>query len=171
MLSPTLFVRSLRRSRRIGVRRRRPTIARRGTWRVYRYHTVPDDSVHSAGPGPIWTDKPPVVASFAVIRRCEELCMAALHEAIPEGHCALGIHQRLNHIGPIAVGAEIEISARCTAARGTYSSWSVIVRDAHEVVGEGRMDFVVVYRPHFEAHRLAHKTVIVTAEFEENSAH
>ena len=83
--------------------------------------------------------------------------MAALQGSMPESHCSLGVRQQLDHLGPVAVGAEIEITARCTRGRGRYSSWEIVIRDAHEVVGEGRMDFVVVHRPDYEAQRLGPK--------------
>lgn len=132
-------------------------LVRRGVLRDARYRTRPEDCVQIAGPGPEWSNKPPVIASYAVIRLCEELCMVALLDAMPEGYCSLGTRQHLGHLGPIPVGAEIIITVRCVRARGTYSSWQVTVRDSHEVVGEGRMDFVAVHRPRYEAHRLAPK--------------
>lgn len=142
-----------------GFRRSRstPTLARVGDERAVGYRTGPQDCVQAAGPGPEWSNKPPVVASYAVIRLCEELCMVALLETMPEGFCSLGTRQHLGHLGPIAVGAEITITARCVRARGRFSSWRVTVRDSHEVVGEGRMDFVAVHRPHYEARRLEPK--------------
>ena len=135
----------------------RPAVARRGTRRAARYTTGPGDCVRSAGTGPEWSDKPEVVASCAIIRCCEELCMTALLDMIPDEFCSLGVRQDLGHLGPIAVGAEISITARCVRARGRYSSWEVVVRDSHEIVGSGRMDFVAVHRPRYEARRLEPK--------------
>jgi predicted thioesterase len=136
-----------------------PVIVRRGTSRVVRYRTLPTDSVRDVAPGREWWDKPPVVSSVAVIRQCEELCMTALLEVIPDGHCSLGTGQQLDHCGPIAVGSEVEIQARCTRSRGRQSSWWVTVRDTHEVVGKGRFDFVIVDRSRFEERRLTPKLV------------
>jgi predicted thioesterase len=138
-------------------RSRSATLAQRGLLRDARYQTGPQDCVQTAGPGPEWSNKPPVVASYAVIRLCEELCMVALLDTMPEGYCSLGTRQNLGHLGPIAVGAEIAITVRCVRARGRYSSWHVTVRDSHEIVGQGRMDFVAVHRPCYEANRLAPK--------------
>ncbi|MBY8856143.1 hypothetical protein K7711_06620 [Nocardia sp. CA2R105] len=119
-----------------GFRRSRntPTLARVGEERDASYSTGPQDCVQAAGPGPEWSNKPPVVASYAVIRLCEEL-----------------------------VGAQITITARCVRARGCFSSWQVTVRDSHETVGEGRMDFVAVHRPHYEARRLEPKRAALTS--------
>lgn len=138
------------------------TIARRGTERVASYITRAGDCVQTVGPGPEWFNKPPIVASCAAIRLCEELCMVALLETMPDGYCSLGTRQHLDHLAPIAVGAEIEISARCTDAHGRFSSWQVAIRDAHEIVGRGVMDFVAVDRVHYEAHRLAPKRAEIT---------
>lgn len=63
----------------------------------------------------------------------------------------------LGHLGPIAIGATIEITALCTRTHGPYSSWRITVHDAREIVGRGRMDFVVVHRTRYEARRLAPK--------------
>ncbi|MQY18542.1 thioesterase family protein [Nocardia macrotermitis] len=144
-------------------RRSRNTLARVGDAREASYRTAAQDCVQVAGPGPEWSNKPPVVASYAVIRLCEELCMVALLETMPEGFCSLGTRQHLGHLGPIAVGSEITITARCVRARGRFSSWQVTVRDSHETVGEGRMDFVAVHRPHYEARRLAPKHAALAA--------
>ncbi|MFF3574269.1 thioesterase family protein [Nocardia jiangxiensis] len=148
-----------------GFRRSRntPTLARVGDERDASYSTGPQDCVQAAGPGPEWSNKPPVVASYAVIRLCEELCMVALLETMPEGFCSLGTRQHLGHLGPIAVGAQITITARCVRARGRFSSWQVTVRDSHETVGEGRMDFVAVHRPHYEARRLEPKRAALSS--------
>jgi len=141
--------------------RRRPMVARRGTVHVMRYLTRRSDSVQDVGPGREWSDKPPVVASFAVIRLCEQVCMTALLDTMPGGHCSLGSVQQLVHCGPIAIGAEIEITVRCTRSRGRHSRWQVTVRDAHEVVGRGWMEFVVVDRPRFEERRLTPKRALL----------
>ncbi len=134
-----------------------PPVAQLGTLREAIYRTGPQDCVQTAGSGPAWSNKPPVVASCAVIRLCEEICMVALLDTMPEGYCSLGTRQHLGHLGPIAIGAEVTITARCVRARGKFSSWQVTVRDSHETVGEGRMDFVAVHRPRYEAQRLAPK--------------
>jgi predicted thioesterase len=152
-----LYPGALRRSR------HKPTFAQPGTVRDATYRTGPQDCVQTVGPGPEWSNKPAVVASCAVIRLCEELCMIALLDTMPEGYCSLGTRQHLGHLGPIAIGAEIAITARCVRARGRYSSWEVTVRDSHEVVGQGRMDFVAVHRPRYEAHRLAPKRAALEA--------
>jgi predicted thioesterase len=133
---------------------RRTDVTHPGTTYVGRYVTAAEDCVRKAGSGREWSDKPPVVASCAIIRRCEELFMIALQQGMLERHCSLGIRQQLDHLGPVAVGAEIEITARCIRGRGRYSSWHIIVRDADEIVGQGRMDFVVVHRSRYEARRL-----------------
>lgn len=159
LTNPDLTTATLQRLYRIGIRlrSRRTDVSHPGATYVGRYVTGAEDCVHKAGFGPQWSDKPPVVASCAIIRICEELCMIALQQGMPEGHCSLGIRQQLDHLGPVAVGAEIEITARCTRGRGRYSSWHIVVRDAHEIVGQGCMDFVVVHRPGYEARRLRPK--------------
>lgn len=88
--------------------------------------------------------------------------MAALLESLPADHCSLGMKQELGHLGPIAVGFEIEIVARCVRSRGRFSSWQVAVRDPHETVGSGRMDFVAVHRTRYESRRLAPKQAALT---------
>jgi hypothetical protein len=108
---------------------------RTGETRDARYRTGPQDCIQIAGPGPEWSNKPPVVASY---------------------------RQHLGHLGPIAVGAEITITARYVRVRGRFSSWQVTVCDSHEIVGEGRMDFVAVHRPRCEAARMAPEHAALT---------
>jgi predicted thioesterase len=159
LTDPDLTTAMLQRLHRIGARRtnRRTDATRPATTYVGRYVTGTDDCVHKAGSGREWSEKPPVVASCAIIRICEELCMIALQDSMPEGYCSLGVRQQLDHLGPVAVGAEIEITAKCTHIQGRYSSWQIIIRDAHEIVGQGCMDFVIVHRPDYEARRLSPK--------------
>lgn len=76
-----------------------------------------------------------------LIKLCEQYCMAVLLETMPHGHCSLGSGQHFDHRGPIAVGAEIETTVRCTEARDLRSRREVTVRDTHGVVGEGWMAF------------------------------
>lgn len=142
----------------------RPTFAQLGDQRSVRYVTRPEDCVRGAGTGREWSEKPAVIASCAVIRLCEEVCMAALLENISEGFSSLGTRQVLDHLGPIAVGAEIEISARCRRVDGSYSSWDVTVADDFEIVGKGCMDFVVVHRLRFEAKRLDRKYLAIALD-------
>ncbi|WP_067676993.1 thioesterase, FlK family [Nocardia miyunensis] len=80
----------------------------------------------------------------------------------------IGTRQYLGHLGPITVGAEITLTTRCVRARGRFSSWQVTVRDSHEIVGEGRMDFVAVRRPHYEARRLAPKRAAASSALNTN---
>ena len=136
--------------------RNRP-LAHRGALHTMSYITQPTDCVQRAGIGLEWSDKPPVVASTAVIRLCEQACMQALLPVMPQGHYSLGCGQQLDHTGPIVIGAEIRIAARCVRARAFYSRWQVTVQDAHGTVGTGWMDFVVVGKVAFEARRVAPK--------------
>lgn len=144
---------------RIGMRRtsRRADVAPTGTTYVRRYVTAVEDCVHNAGSGREWVSKPPVTASCAIIRICEEVCMIALQQYMPQDYCSLGVRQQLDHLGPVPIGAEIVLTAQCTNGRGRYSSWHIVIRDAQEIVAEGRMDFVVVHRPDYEARRLLPK--------------
>ncbi|MFD9959716.1 hotdog domain-containing protein [Amycolatopsis sp. NPDC058986] len=133
-----------------------------GETRSARYVTQPGDCVRLGGPGPEWTDKPPVVASYVLIRLCEQYCMAVLLETMPRGYCSVGSGQHLNHRGPIAIGAEIETTVRCAEAAGLRSRWDVTVRDAHSVVGEGWMTFALVEKAGFEARHVAPKYDMLT---------
>ncbi|GAA1978346.1 thioesterase family protein [Amycolatopsis minnesotensis] len=137
-------------------------VARVGETRSTRYTTQPADCVQLGGPGPEWTDKPPVVASYVLIRLCEQYCMTVLLEDMPHGHCSLGSGQHFDHRGPIAVGAEIETTVRCVAAEDLRSKWEVTVRDAQDVVGAGWMAFALVDKARFEARHVTPKYATLT---------
>ncbi|MFE0019836.1 thioesterase family protein [Amycolatopsis sp. NPDC059021] len=137
-------------------------LVRVGETRCVRYVTQPGDCVRLGGPGPEWTDKPPVVASYVLIRLCEQYCMAVLLETMPRGYCSVGSGQHLKHRGPIAIGAEIETTVRCAEAAGLRSRWEFTVRDPHSVVGEGWMTFAVVEKAGFEARHVTPKYAMLT---------
>ncbi|GHF80987.1 putative thioesterase [Amycolatopsis bartoniae] len=143
---------------------RRPALAQVGTVRQSRYVTQAADCVQQGGPGREWSDKPPVVASYVLVKLCEQYCMVALLENMPEGYCSVGSGQLLNHRAPVVIGAEVTFTVRCTEARGSYSKWEVVVEDSHGVVGDGWMAFAVVHKADFEARRIApkHAAVIPT---------
>jgi predicted thioesterase len=136
---------------------RRLSLAETGTTHAISYLTKPSDCVQESGPGREWSDKPPVVASAAIIRLCEQVCMQALLAVTPCGHCSLGNGQQFEHSGPVVIGAEIRLTARCVKAQGSYSRWQVTVLDAHGRIGAGWMAFVIVSKAAFESRSVAPK--------------
>jgi predicted thioesterase len=129
---------------------------------VMRYITRPEDCVQTAGVGREWSDKPAVVASCVLVRLCEQVCMRALLESMPDGYCSLGVQQQLHHHAPVVVGAEIVLTAHLTGLRDHHTSWHVTVEDRHETVASGRMDFVDVHRTRYETRRLTAKYKYLT---------
>lgn len=131
----------------------------RGTVRTVRYQVTAADSVRRlAGRSVEFARKPDVVASARLLELCEWPCMDAVRDAIAPAECSLGARQHLDHQAPIAIGAELTITARCTVATHPYSEWEVDVHDGHETVGQATLAFVVVDQDTFERQRLRPKT-------------
>lgn len=129
-----------------------------GTVRTVRYQASADDSVQRlAGRSAEFARKPDIVASARLLELCEWPCMDAVREVIEPAECSLGARQRLDHHAPIAIGAELTITARCTVAAHPYSEWEVDVHDGHEAVGRATLAFIVVDRVEFEQERLTPK--------------
>lgn len=130
----------------------------RGTVRTVRYQATAADSVRRlAGRSVEFARKPDIVASARLLELCEWPCMDAVRDVIEPAECSLGARQRLDHQAPIAIGAELTITARCTVAAHPYSEWEVAVHDGHEAVGRATLAFIVVDRNEFEQERLAPK--------------
>jgi predicted thioesterase len=123
------------------------------------YDVTGDDSVRRlAGRSIEFLRKPDVVASARLLELCEWPCMDVIGQVIADHECSLGARQELDHRAPIAIGAHLAITARCTVARHPYSEWEVSVHDGHEDVGCATLAFVVVDLAAFEQRHLAPKT-------------
>jgi predicted thioesterase len=122
------------------------------------YDVTPADSVRClAGRSIEFLRKPNIVASARLLELCEWPCMDVIGEVIADHECSLGVRQELDHRAPIAIGAHLTITARCTVARHPYSQWEVRVHDGHEDVGHATMAFIVVDRADFEERHLTPK--------------
>jgi predicted thioesterase len=129
-----------------------------GKTKTVHYVVSPHDSVRGlAHRGLEFVRKPEVMASARLVELCEMPCMEVLREHIRLHECTLGSRQDIKHRAPIAIGARLTITVRCTEVRGSFSEWDVRVDDEHEHVGGGVVSFSVVDQAAFERRRLAPK--------------
>lgn len=130
-----------------------------GVVRTVHYDVTAEDSVRRlAGRSVEFARKPDVVASARLLELCEWPCMEAIRETITPRECSLGARQQLDHRAPIAIGAHLVITARCTLACHSYSEWEVRVNDDYEQAGRATLAFVVVDRVEFEKYRVSPKS-------------
>ncbi len=130
-----------------------------GVERTVHYDVTAEDSVRRlAGRSVEFARKPDVVASARLLELCEWPCMEAVRETIAPNECSLGAYQHLDHRAPIAIGAHLAITARCTVTRHPYSEWEVRVHDGYEETGCATLAFVVVDCADFEERRVMSKS-------------
>lgn len=120
-----------------------------------RYTVTDGDSVRAITRSPEFTvHKPPVMASAKLLEVCEWHSMEMLRAYILSHECALGVWQRIEHCGPIPLGARLTLDVECRVLRGTYSEWHITVTDEHEVVGRVGLGFVTVDQEEFTRRRV-----------------
>ncbi|UOZ06992.1 thioesterase family protein [Amycolatopsis sp. WQ 127309] len=132
------------------------------------YRVTADDSVRALPfSEEFYSRKPDVMASGRLVAMCEWPCMDLLRTRITPLECSLGVWQRMEHLAPIVIGAELVIEATCTLLRRRYSEWDVTVHDEAERVGAAQLGFVTVDQGEFESTRLRRKpspAAVVLAE-------
>ncbi len=97
-----------------------------------------------------------VLATPVMINLIEEAALNAVEHLLPEGQQSLGTRLDVTHVAPTPVGMAVTAEAEVIAVEGRNITFRVSARDAHDVIGEGQHDRVVVTEARFTA-RVAEK--------------
>jgi fluoroacetyl-CoA thioesterase len=103
-------------------------------------HVVePGDTADAVGSGSL-----PVLGTPRLLAWCEAATCAALAEVLGESETSVGTRINLEHTGPSAVGATVEVSATLVHVDGRLVRFSVAARQDGRLVGSGEVTRVVV---------------------------
>ena len=86
----------------------------------------------------------PVLATPRVVALVEEASVAAVGDALTDGHTTVGMKVQLDHLAPTALGRTVVAESTVEAVNGRRISFQVSVSDDRGLVAVGRVTRVVV---------------------------
>lgn len=92
-----------------------------------------------------------VLATPVMINLMEAAALAACDPYLPEGYQSLGTRLDVSHVAATPVGMQVRACATVTAIEGRTVHFKLDAHDAHELVGEGVHERVVVNVAKFDA--------------------
>ena len=101
----------------------------------------------------------PVLATPVMINMFEASALAAVEEHLPEGYQSVGITLDIRHFAATPVGMEVFAEAELISVEGRTLRFRVAARDAHEPIGDGFHERVMIKLGRFDqrmADKLAH---------------
>ncbi|WP_426511010.1 thioesterase family protein [Dactylosporangium sp. McL0621] len=109
--------------------------------------TVTDaDTAQAMGSGDV-----PVLATPRVLALAEAATVGATASRLPPGYTTVGTRVDLEHRAATPIGGRVVAEARLAKADGRRLMFEIVVRDAHQVVAEGRVERILVERARFLA--------------------
>lgn len=118
----------------------------KGLTAVSRTTVTPQNTAAALGSGDM-----PVFATPAMVALMENAAMLAVAGALPEGATTVGAEMNVTHIKPSGLGTEVIASAVVTEVDERKITFTVGVRDAEGLIGEGTHVRFVVDRARFLA--------------------
>lgn len=86
----------------------------------------------------------PVLATPRVVALVEEASVAAMGDALSDGHTTVGMKVQLDHLAPTALGRTVVAESIVEAVNGRRISFQVSVTDDRGLVAVGRVTRVIV---------------------------
>jgi fluoroacetyl-CoA thioesterase len=105
----------------------------------------------------------PVLATPVMINMFEASALAAVEDVLPEGYQSVGITLDVRHFAATPVGMEVFAAAELVAVEGRTLRFRVEARDAHEPIGDGFHERVLIKLGRFDQ-RMADKLASVKAK-------
>lgn len=102
----------------------------------------------------------PVLATPVMINMFEAAALAAVEEVLPEGYQSVGITLDVRHFAATPVGMEVFAEAELVSVEGRTLRFRVAARDAHEPIGDGFHERVMIKLGRFDQ-RMADKLATV----------
>lgn len=109
-----------------------------------------------SGQYPRFDSMPDVFATAFMVGLAECAAMDALHPALDEGESSVGIEVSFDHTAATPVGLRVTADAEVTAVEGRVVTFSVVLADEVEQIGQGTHRRAVINRAKFDA-RVASK--------------
>lgn len=105
----------------------------------------------------------PVLATPVMINMFEAAALAAVEDVLPEGYQSVGITLDVRHFAATPVGMEVFAAAELVSVEGRTLRFRVEARDAHEPIGDGFHERVLIKLGRFDQ-RMADKLESVKAK-------
>jgi fluoroacetyl-CoA thioesterase len=93
----------------------------------------------------------PVFATPSLVALLESAAVNAVASHLSPGETTVGTWIEVTHLAATPVGMEVRAEATLSAVEGRRLTFSLVAHDAHEKVGEGRHQRIVVGRKLFLA--------------------
>jgi len=107
--------------------------------------TVTDaDTAQTLGSGDV-----PVLGTPRILALAEAATVGATASRLPPGYTTVGTRVELEHRAPTPIGGKVTAEARLSKTDGRKLVFEILVRDAHQVIAEGRVERVIVARHRF----------------------
>ncbi len=110
-----------------------------GLQAAFRYTVTEADTAVALGSGQV-----PVLATPRVLALAERATVAAVASTLAAGATTVGTRVELDHLVPILVGAEVEVTAVLERVTGRRLEFAVRLTDGDREVARGRITRVVV---------------------------
>ncbi len=108
--------------------------------------TIPESKTvpHLYPESELFRSMPPVFATGFLIGLMEWACIEAIAPHLDDGEGSLGIHVDVSHVSATPPGMTVAVTARCTQVDGRRLTFMVSAHDGIGLIGEGRLERVVV---------------------------
>jgi len=93
----------------------------------------------------------PVLATPIMIALMEAAAVDCVERLLGEGQESLGVHVAVDHTAATPIGLAVTATAELKQVNGRALSFYVEARDAHEIIGKGQHERVVVDTERFRA--------------------
>ncbi len=122
-----------------------------GTVYTHRY-TIPASKTvpHVYPESDLFAAMPEVFATAFMVGLMEWACMEVLRPHLEEGEISLGTHINVSHTAATPPGVEVSVAVTCREVDGPRTRWSIVARDASEVIGEGTHERYTIGRVKFD---------------------
>ncbi len=90
-----------------------------------------------------------VLATPVMIAAAEQACADLVQPFLDEGMSTVGTHLDIRHLAPTPVGMSFRVSCELTGINGRMLTFTVVINDGKERIGEGTHDRVIINEERF----------------------
>lgn len=99
-----------------------------------------------------------VLATPVMIAAAEQACVDLVQPFLDEGMSTVGTHLDIRHLAPTPVGMSFRVSCELTGINGRMLTFTVVINDGKERIGEGRHERAIINEERFLNKALRKKT-------------
>ncbi|MBN1147424.1 MAG: thioesterase family protein [Anaerolineales bacterium] len=103
------------------------------------FEVKPQHSAVHVGSGSVEALATPVMIAFM-----ERAARDLLAECLPDGYSSVGVHVDVHHLAPTPLGGAVRVACEVLDVDGRRVAFAVSAWDAHEQIGDGQHQRVVI---------------------------